>query len=73
MGIEIIRTATTRDSLREIAANQSGDFVEAVIDVDRGLMAIGGDLHADEEAAMMDAGSIQRNLWGNQSLSGPAR
>jgi len=35
-----------------------------VIDVDRGLMAIGGDLHADEEAALMDAGATQRNLGG---------
>jgi len=40
------------------------DFVEAVIDVDLGIMAVGGDSHADEEAALMDAGSIQRNLWG---------
>ena len=27
-------------------------------------MAIGGDLHADEEAALLDVGSVQRNLWG---------
>jgi hypothetical protein len=27
-------------------------------------MAIGGDLHADEEAALLDGGSGPQNLWG---------
>lgn len=27
-------------------------------------MAIGGGMHADEEAALMDAGSLHRDLWG---------
>ena len=64
MGIEIIDAPITRDRLKEIAAGQFGDFVKAVVDVERGLMAIGGDLHADEEATLLDAGSDQRNLWG---------
>jgi hypothetical protein len=49
---------------RDIAAQQFGDFVKAVVDVERSLMAIGGDMHADEEAALLDNGSVQRNLWG---------
>ena len=64
MVIEIIDAPITRNRLRDIAAGQFGDFVKAVVDVDRGLMAIGGDLHADEEAKLIDAGSDQRNLWG---------
>ena len=27
-------------------------------------MAIGGELHSDEEAALLDDGSAQQNLWG---------
>ena len=50
--------------LKEIADGQFGDFVKAVVDVERCLMAIGGDLHADEEAVLVDSGSAQRNLWG---------
>jgi len=64
MGIEIVHTATSRSALRAIAKDQFEDFVKAVVDVERGLMAIGGDLHADEEAALLDSGSSQRNLWG---------
>ncbi len=36
----------------------------AVVDVDRGVMAAGGELHADEEAALLDDGSRQAALWG---------
>ena len=27
-------------------------------------MAIGGELHSDEEAVLLDQGSAQKNLWG---------
>ena len=64
MRIEIISSAITRNSLRAIAAGQFGDFVKAVVDLERGSMAIGGDLHADEEAMLLDAGSEPQNLWG---------
>ena len=34
------------------------------MDVERGLRAIGGDLHADKEALLLEAGSSRPNLWG---------
>ncbi len=64
MDITIIKTAITKNDLRELAKEQFGDFVKAVVDVGRGIMAIGGELHADEEAALLDEGSVQRDLWG---------
>lgn len=39
-------------------------MIKAVVDVERGLMAIGAELHADEEAALLDDGSRQSALWG---------
>ena len=41
-----------------------GDMVKAVVDVEREIMAVGGELHADEEAALIQDGSLQFNLWG---------
>ena len=35
-----------------------------VVDVDRRIMAVGGELHADEEAVLLEQGSEQRCLWG---------
>ncbi len=39
-------------------------MVKAVVDVERRVMAIGGELHADEEAALIEDGSAQEHLWG---------
>ena len=41
-----------------------GNLVKAVVDVEKEIMAINGELHADEEAQMLENGSKQENLWG---------
>ncbi len=41
-----------------------GDLVKAVVDIERGVMAVGGELHSDEEALLLDDGSNQQYLWG---------
>ena len=64
MEIRVIKDAISRDALRAIAKEQFGDMVKAVADVERGLMAIGGELHSDEEAMLLDQGSSQQHLWG---------
>lgn len=40
------------------------DMVKYVVDVEGGVAAVGGDLHADAEAILLDRGSRQENLWG---------
>jgi hypothetical protein len=64
MTIEILRHSISRRHLSAIAETQFGDMVKAVVDVELGVMAIGGELQADEEAALMDQGSMQKDLWG---------
>ena len=64
MEIRVIRDTISRDELTEIAKQQFGDMVKAVVDVEQGIMAIGGELHSDEEAVLLDQGSAQRHLWG---------
>lgn len=53
-----------RSELSALAGAQFGDMVKAVVDVSRGIMAIGGELHSDEEAMLLDDGSRQADLWG---------
>lgn len=50
--------------LNEMAANAFGDLVKAVVDVKRNIMAIDAELHADEEALLIENGSDQTDLWG---------
>ena len=64
MEIKVVRDAILRDELTEMAKEQFGDLVKAVVDVERGIMAIGGELHSDEEAVLLDQDSGQRHLWG---------
>lgn len=63
-GTPIVRIPITRADLTAIASQQFGDMVKAVVDVDRSLMAIGAELHSDEEAALLEDGSTQQALWG---------
>ena len=64
MEITIIRNIVTRRELSNMAKQQFGDMVKAVVDVEQGIMAIGGELHSDEEALLLDQGSAQKDLWG---------
>ena len=60
----IVRDRISLADLNVMAEAQFGDLVKAVVDVERGVMAIGGELHADEEAMLLEDGSKQQYLWG---------
>jgi len=64
MEIKIIKDTISKKKLIDIAENQFGDLVKAVVDIEKEIMAIGGELHADEEALLLQEGSNQENLWG---------
>ncbi len=65
MEIRIVKTPVSKKDLTTIAEAQFGDFVKAVVDVKQEIMAIGGELHADEEAALMaEKGSERADTWG---------
>lgn len=50
--------------LGEMAQKIFGNLVKAVVDIEREIMAVDADLHADEEAVLLEQGSKQRDLWG---------
>ena len=62
--IEIVRTQVALQYLGSLAEGLFGELVKAVVDARQGIMAIGGDLHADEEALLLTEGSTQSDLWG---------
>jgi hypothetical protein len=62
--IQIITSPVSLDVLRQAATASFGTFGKGVVDLDRQIMAIGGELHADEEAVLLEDGSEQKNLWG---------
>lgn len=64
MPIQVVSAPVPLGDLRRLAEGQFGDFVKAVVDVSRGIMAVGGELHADEEAVLLQDGARQTDLWG---------
>jgi hypothetical protein len=60
----IIRTPIPRSELAALAQEGFGDMVKAVVDTRRRIMAVAAELHSDEEAALLDDGSAQADLWG---------
>ena len=64
MTIKIVKEPIKESGLKELAEERFGDLIKAVVDVKLKIMAIGGDLHADEEALLLEDGSKQEDLWG---------
>jgi len=62
--MEIVKDTLLLDELKQMAAATFGNMVKAVVDVDRGLIAVDAELHADLEALLLEDGSKQRSLWG---------
>lgn len=50
--------------LRALVDRFFEDMVKYVVDVERGVVAVGGELHSDAEAVLLEDGSRQRDLWG---------
>ena len=64
MGTILISEPISAKQLREAGEELYGDMVKAVVDVEKGVMAAGAELHADEEAFLLERNSRQENLWG---------
>ena len=62
--MKTIKDKISREELKKIAQEMFGNLVKAVEDVDKKIMVVGGELHADEEALLIEKGSKQINLWG---------
>lgn len=62
--IRIITEKISLPELKKIAEERFGDLVKAVVDLEKGIMAIGEEMHADEESVLLKNQSRQENLWG---------
>lgn len=62
--MKIVTKTIAIPELLEMAAGMFGNLVKAVVDTDRGIMAVDGELHADEEKMLLEDGSRQEHLWG---------
>lgn len=69
----IVREPIELSEIEKTAREQFGDMLKGVVDVRRRIMSIGGELHADDEAVLIEEGSRQDDLWGINLYPGEAR
>lgn len=62
--MRIVDAPISLADLKAMAGARFGNLIKAVVDVERKIMALDGELHADEEALLLENGSRQENLWG---------
>lgn len=55
----------SRSKLKEMAEERFGDLVKGAVDIEKEIVALGGELHIDEEVALIEnERSNQNNVWG---------
>ena len=62
--MKIVSSPIALAELEAMAQAGFGVLVKAVVDVERRVMAVDAELHADEEALLLSDGSRQEHLWG---------
>jgi hypothetical protein len=62
--MKIIKDNISISELKAMAEGRFGNFVKAVVDIEQSVMAVDAELHADEEALLIENGSKQQDLWG---------
>lgn len=63
MTIHIIRTHATPHQMQEMQQTLY-TYIKLAVDVQRKILAGGGEMHADCEDALLEDGSQQDNVWG---------
>jgi len=61
--IHIIREKATADQINDMR-QMLKTYIKLAVDIERGILAGGGAMHADCEAVLLDDGSEQEDIWG---------
>ena len=68
--IVVVTQRLLPSDLARLVGNPFKDMVKFVVDVDRGIAAVGGELHADAKAVLLGHGSEPDSLWGGNYFPG---
>jgi len=61
--MKIVRNKVPIGQLEKMA-EKFGGLVKAVVDIEKEIIVIDGELHSDEERLLLEKGSDQKDLWG---------
>ena len=61
----IIEQPISRNELKGIALERYGDLVKGAVDIEKGIMVLGGELHIDEALKLVEQfQSKGKDIWG---------
>ena len=63
MKIPIIRNRATQEQISEML-EELETYIKLAVDVERNILAGGGEYHADCEEVLLEDGSRQEDIWG---------
>jgi hypothetical protein len=62
--MKLVNQSITNKELKEMSTKMFDDIVKAVVDIDKEVMVVDAEMHADQEDYLLQLGSEQKNLWG---------
>jgi len=72
--MKVVKESIAVSELQEMAERFSGDFVKAVVDIEKKIMAVDAELHMDLlELLMQNEASEPKNIWGINIYPGKTR
>jgi hypothetical protein len=64
MNIKIVTGTISLAELKEVAKEFYDPMVKGVVDIEKRVVAFGGEYHADANNVLIEAGSKQSDVWG---------
>ena len=62
--VEIVEKPINREYLKKFLNKPFKEVIKFVVDVEKELIAFGGELHSDAQERLLEEGSDGKNLWG---------
>ena len=62
--ILLLLKKATEEEIKKTVQDFDGLYIKVVVDIEREILAAGGERHFDAEQKLLDDGSRQESLWG---------
>lgn len=62
--MQLVTETISIDDLKKMSEKMYQNLVKAVVDIERGIMAVDAEFHSDLEEHLLENESKQDNLWG---------
>ncbi len=62
--MQIVKDKVSIETLKKMSKKMFEDLVKAVVDIEKKILIIDDEMHADMEFFMLKQGSSQEHLWG---------